>query len=82
MCPIRQFPAILSHFLKKSLMENFIFCAVDAIVDVDPVSRALTYSFINAPFLYPLKTSEKLRVFWCFQGVEKGYIRNEWVKKI
>ena len=20
----------------------------------------------NAPFLYPLKTSEKLKVFWCF----------------
>ena len=34
----------------------------------------------NAPFLYPLKTSEKLKVFWCFQGVEKGCIGNEWVK--
>ena len=22
----------------------------------------------NGPFLYPLKTSENLRVFWCFQG--------------
>ena len=27
----------------------------------------------NAPFLYPLKT-------WCFPGVEKGCIGNEWVK--
>ena len=26
----------------------------------------------NAPFLYPLKTSKNLTVFWCFQGVEKG----------
>ena len=26
----------------------------------------------NAPFLYPLKTSESLTVLWCFQGVEKG----------
>ena len=34
----------------------------------------------NAPFLYPLKTSENRKVFWCFQGVEKGYIRNKWVK--
>ena len=34
----------------------------------------------NAPFLYLLKTSEKLTVFWCFQGVEKGCIGNEWVK--
>ena len=23
----------------------------------------------NAPFLYPLKTSENCKVFWCFQGV-------------
>ena len=38
-------------------------------------------SFVpNAPFLYLLKTSEKLTVFWCFQGVEKGCIGNEWVK--
>ena len=28
-------------------------------------------------FQYPLKTYEKLTVFWCFQGVEKGYIGNE-----
>ena len=33
----------------------------------------------NAPFLYPLKTSENRKVFWCFQGVEKGYIGNKWV---
>ena len=34
----------------------------------------------NEPFLYPLKTSENLMVFWCFQVVEKGGIGNEWVK--
>ena len=34
----------------------------------------------NAPFLYPLKISENLTVFWCFQGVEKEWIGNEWVK--
>ena len=33
----------------------------------------------NTPFFYPLKTSESLAVFWCFQGVEKGCIGNEWV---
>ena len=38
----------------------------------------------NAPFLYTLKTPENRKVF-CFQGgggwgVEKGCIRNEWVK--
>ena len=35
----------------------------------------------NAPFFYPLKASENLTVFECFQGVEKGCIRNRWVKK-
>ena len=34
----------------------------------------------NAPFPYPLKTSENFTVFQCFQGVEKGCIGNEWVK--
>ena len=33
----------------------------------------------NAPFLYPLKTSENRKVFWCFQRVEKGCTGNEWV---
>ena len=33
----------------------------------------------NATFFYPLKTSENLTVFWCFQGVEKGCIGNKWV---
>ena len=34
----------------------------------------------DAPFLYPLETSENLKVFWCFQGVEKRCIENEWIK--
>ena len=33
----------------------------------------------NALFLYPLETSENRKVLWCFQGVEKGCIRNKWV---
>ena len=33
----------------------------------------------NAPFLYPLKTSENVSVFRCFQGVEKRCIAKEWV---
>ena len=33
----------------------------------------------NAPFLYPLKTSENFTVFCCFQGVEKRCIENKWV---
>ena len=34
----------------------------------------------NASFFYPLKTSENLTVFWCFQGVKKGCIGNKSVK--
>ena len=34
----------------------------------------------NAPFLYPFKASETRKVFWCFQGVEKGCIWSKWVK--
>ena len=33
----------------------------------------------HAHFLYTLKTSENLKVFWRFQGVEKGCIGNKWV---
>ena len=36
----------------------------------------------NAPFLYHLKTSENRKVFWWFQGVEKGCIGNKWVNNI
>ena len=34
----------------------------------------------NVPFLNPLKKSKNLKVFWCFQEVEKGCIGNKWVK--
>ena len=33
----------------------------------------------NALFLYSLKTSENITIFWCFQMVEKGCIVNKWV---
>ena len=36
--------------------------------------------FPNATFLYPLETSENPKVFWCFQGVEKGCLGDKWVK--
>ena len=42
------------------------------------ITRAKSSSLFvpNAPFLYPLKTSE------CFQGVEKRCTENEWVNPI
>ena len=36
----------------------------------------------NAPFLYLLEISENRKDFWCFQGVEKGCIWIDWVKKV
>ena len=35
----------------------------------------------NASFLYPLKTSENLKIFWFFQVVEKGSIVKNFLKK-
>ena len=46
-----------------------------------PNTVHLTNILPNAPFLYHLKTSENRKVFWCFQGVEKGCIGNEWVNR-
>ena len=41
----------------------------------------LSNSFVpNAPFLYPLDTSENIMFFWCFQGVEKWCIGNKSIK--
>ena len=36
----------------------------------------------NAPFIYPLKTSEKFTVFSRFQGVLKEYIGSKWVDQL
>ena len=45
------------------------------------ISKGQLNRFVpNAPFLYPLKTSDNLTVSLCFQEVEKGSIGNKWVK--
>ena len=33
----------------------------------------------NAPFLYPMKTSENGKVFRCLQGLEKGQTGKKWI---
>ena len=43
-------------------------------------NKPINLVLLNPTFLYSLKTSENLAVFWCFQGVEKGQIGNEWFK--
>ena len=46
------------------------------------VPRSLfNFDVPNAPFLYPLKTSENLAVFECFQKVEQGCIGNKRLKR-
>ena len=54
-----------AHSKNESLLQNdYIFTL--------PIRSQCTLSL-------PPKTSEALTVFWCFQGVEKGCIGNEWV---
>ena len=50
--------------------------------DVTENLLLLNLFFPNAPFSNPLKTSETLTVFWCFQGVEKGCIGKKWVNSL
>ena len=48
-------------------------------MNVSSVGNNFIIPFVpNAPFLYPPKTSENGKIFWCFQGVEKECIGNEW----
>ena len=58
-------------FLKKTRIEKKL-CKLS--VYINPLVP-------NAPFVYRLKLSENRKVFWCFQGVEKGYIGNEWINQ-
>ena len=51
------------------------------------INSEICLDFLNKPVTYISKnwakikiSQENLKVFWCFQGVEKGYIEKEWVK--
>ena len=50
-------------------------CEVNVVLELNPFLS-------NAPFPYPLKTSEKIKVFWWFKGAEKWCIGNKWVKML
>ena len=45
-------------------------------------SNLLNIFVPNAPFFYPLKTSENLKVFLCFRGVEEACMWSEWVNTV
>ena len=57
---------LLSILMKREHLISKIFSFINSVVP-------------NAPFLYPLKTSENLTVFWYFQRIEIGWIWNKWV---
>ena len=46
------------------------------------VAYRISTFVLNAPFLTALKTSENRKVFWCFQGEEKGCIGNNRIKAL
>ena len=46
-----------------------------------PLKNLVTHSFPMHPIPYPLKTSENRKVFWCFQGLQKGYTGYERINK-
>ena len=60
-------------------MRSLLLLNVGNAQDLAFTSSLLNPFVPNAPFLYPLKTSESHKVFWCFQGVEKGCIGKEGV---
>ena len=56
---IRSFQRILSHLLKKSLMENFVFCAV--------------VFELNTGILFPLESSETIDFLMISGRIEISY---------
>ena len=60
--------------------ERSNYCPKSPFITISVDHRFLLNPFApNAPFHYPLKTSQNLTVFWRLQGVENGCIGNEWV---
>ena len=70
------FPSLPQH-----LASLFVFCRNLGSHLIPTVFCSLNPFVPNAPFFYPLKTSENRKVFWCFQGGEKGCLGNKWVKR-
>ena len=65
---------IVAGFFSHTLLLMCDFAISFSLKSINPF-------FPNAPFLYPLKTSENRKVFWCFQWVEKGCIGNKRVQR-
>ena len=59
---IYSFFCVFNYMFLKEKCKKKIYFAIVKFNDFNPFVP-------SAPFLYPLKTSENLNVFWCFQGV-------------
>ena len=68
---ICNFLRIWSHLLKKSLTENFFFCAEWSLSKRENISSFQS----NITFLYPLKTSENHRFYQINLIVTKNSVR-------
>ena len=68
--------------LKKYILLHLQALAHSNNYTIIMISSLILLNSPNATCLYSLKTSENLKVFWCFQGIQKGYIESKWVKKI
>ena len=67
-------------FSLKSTENHIGFMMLSGRLEINQFTQFSLNLFVpNAPFLFPLKTSENLTVFWYFQGVEKGCIGNKWI---
>ena len=62
----------------RAVVKNKLNECYDWLVDYIP--KPINQFVSNAHFIYPLKTSDNLTVFWCFKGVEKGCIGKEWIR--
>ena len=64
-------------------IKKYIFCFVTESKSLELTSIFRSFFFNpfvpNAPFFYPLKTSENYTVFWCLQG---GRERVHWKKNV
>ena len=72
--------SIAKNFLEscQTSMMGFLAKIVSRIREFFFTSNAALNPYVpNAPFLYPLKTSENITVS-CFQEVGNGYIGNKW----
>ena len=68
-------------FFKKEINFNIFIYNTSLFLLEELIQEQLRFG-VNAPFLYPLKTSENLSVFWYFQGVEKGCAGNKRFNRI